>query len=135
MFGPPPASPSVPVDKSRPEDWAWVERFLDREYARIDADRQYDLNRREVDYAVRDEHEPRDYYGGSLLWGWGAGYGGYGSYGGYAGWNVTGPGYGRGDGRALGAAVCRGGSGYRLGRASVATSMKRAGIARPSRHR
>ena len=129
MFGPPPASPSVPVDKSRPEDWRWVEQFLDREYARVDADRRHDLSRREVDIAERREDEPSQFYGGSLLWGWGGGYPGYG------GWNVTGPGYGRqdgrGDGRGFGGAACRG-SGYRLGHASVATSMKRAGISRPS---
>jgi len=92
MFGPAPAGPSVAVDKSRPEDWQWVERFIDREYARIDADRQHDLNRREVDIAAREQEEPdQRIYGGSLLWGWGAGYPGY------AGWNVAGPGYGRGD--------------------------------------
>jgi hypothetical protein len=125
MFGPAPASPSVPVDKTRPEDWRWVEQFLDRQYARIDADRQHDLSRREVDIAEGRQEEPSEFYGGSLLWRWGGGYSRYG------GWNVTGPGYGRGDDRGVAAAMCRG-SGYRLGHASVATSMRRAGIPRPS---
>jgi hypothetical protein len=128
MFGPAPASPSVPVDKTRPEDWRWVEQFLDREYARIDADRQHDLNRRESDVASQREEGSSEYYGGSLLWGWGGGYPGYSGYGGL---NVSGPGYGRGDRGGVGGAVCRG-SGYRLGRASVATSIRRAGISRPS---
>jgi hypothetical protein len=126
MFGPAPASPSVPVDKSRPEDWRPIEQFLDREYARIEAQRQIDLNRREMEIATRQE-ESREYYGGSLLWGWGAGYPGY-----DVDWKLGGPGFGRGDHRGVGAAVCRG-SGYRLGHASVATSIRRAGISRPSR--
>jgi hypothetical protein len=95
MFGPPPASPSDPVDKSRPEDWRWVEQFLDREYARVDADRQYDLNRREVAIAESDSEEPERIYGGSFLWGWGGGYPANG------GWNVAGAGYGRPDGRSV----------------------------------
>jgi hypothetical protein len=128
MFGPAPASPSVPVDKSHPEDWRPIEQFLDREYARIEAQRQNDLNRREMEIATRRENDSQ-YYGGSLLWGWGAGYPGYADYGDRKG---GGPGFGRGDHRGVGAAVCRG-SGYRLGRASVATSMRRAGISRPSR--
>jgi len=71
MFGPAPAGPSQLVDKARPEDWRWVEQFLDREYSRIDADRQYDLSSREVDIVERRaEHPTRTY--GSLLWG--AGY-------------------------------------------------------------
>jgi hypothetical protein len=115
MFGPAPASPSVPVDKSRPEDWRWVEQFLDRQYARIDADRQHDLNSREMGIAEGRDNEPSGYYGGSLLWGWGGGYPGYG------GWN----------GRGVGFGACAN-SGYRLGHASVATSIRRAGIPRPS---
>ena len=51
MFGPAAAAPSDPVDKSGPEDWRWVEQFLDRQYARVDADRRYDLGRRVVDYS------------------------------------------------------------------------------------
>jgi hypothetical protein len=68
MFGPPPAPVSDPVDKSGPEDWGWVENYLDRQYARIDADRQYELQKRTLDIA-----EERTYTGH---------YGGY--YGGYA---------------------------------------------------
>ena len=71
MFGPAPAGPSSPVDKSRPEDWLWVEQYLDRQYARIDADREHDLSSREVGIAERRvEHPTRTY--GSLPWG--AGY-------------------------------------------------------------
>jgi hypothetical protein len=70
MFGPAPAGPSELVDKARPEDWRWVEQFLDRQYARIDADRQYDLSSREVAVDERlVEHPTRTY--GSLLWGGG----------------------------------------------------------------
>lgn len=124
MFGPPPVGPSVPVDKTRPEDWRWVEQFLDREYARIDADRRYDLDSRGVAISERQAETPERTYGGSLLWGWGGGYSGYG------GWDVAGPGYGR----RGGAELCKS-QGYRLAPASVATSMKRAGIPRPSRRR
>ena len=70
MFGPAPAGPSVLVDKARPEDWRWVEQFLDREYSRIDADRQYDLGSREVNIAERQVERPSRTYG-SLLWGTG----------------------------------------------------------------
>ncbi len=67
MFGPAPAGPSQLVDKAKPEDWRWVEQFLDRQYSRIDADRQYDLSSREVDIAERRvERSTRTY--GSLLW-------------------------------------------------------------------
>jgi len=124
MFGPAPSGPSVPVDKSRPEDWRWVEQFLDRQYARIDADRQNDLSNREVAIAERQAETPERTYGGSLLWGWGGGYSGYG------GWDVAGPGHGR-----LGRAKACNAQGYRLAPASVATSMKRAGIPRPHRRR
>ncbi len=68
MFGPAPAGPSLPVDKTRPEDWRWVEQFLDREYARIDADRKYDLSSREIDIAEQRVERPSRIYG-SLLWG------------------------------------------------------------------
>jgi len=70
MFGPAPAGPSQLVDKARPEDWRWVEQFLDREYSRIDADRQYDLSSREVSIAERRVERPSRTYG-SLLWGGG----------------------------------------------------------------
>ena len=83
MFGPAPARPSEPVDKSRPEDWRWVEDFLARQYSRIDADRQYELSSRslEIDeHVAYDRYDDGDYghYGGY----YGGHYGGY--YGGYA---------------------------------------------------
>jgi len=54
MFGPAPPPVSEPVDKSGPEDWLWVEHFLDRQYARVDADRRYELDRQWTDaYAPR----------------------------------------------------------------------------------
>jgi len=68
MFGPAPAGPSELVDKTRPEDWRWVEQFLDRQYSRIDADRQYGLRSREVGVAERRVEHPTRIYG-SLLWG------------------------------------------------------------------
>src|SRR5215510_10682782 len=66
MFGPPPAAVSDPVDKSGPEDWGWVEGYLQRQYARIDADRQYELDKRTLDIAEERTH---------------IGYRGYGYYG------------------------------------------------------
>lgn len=79
MFGPVPAAPSEPVDKSRPEDWRWVEEFLARQYSRIDADRQYELSNRslEIDEHVAYDRSDDGYYGH-----YGGHYGGY--YGGYA---------------------------------------------------
>jgi len=62
MFGPVVAGSPDPVDKSRPEDWRWVEQFLDRQYARIDADRDFDLNRRYV------EPELVPYYNQPVAW-------------------------------------------------------------------
>jgi hypothetical protein len=77
MFGPAPRGPSELVDKSQPGDWNTVERFIDREYARIDADRQHSLNSRELDRsAVREDDSSRIY--GSMLWGAGY-YGGWGN--------------------------------------------------------
>ncbi|HZN53877.1 MAG TPA: hypothetical protein VFB67_01025 [Candidatus Polarisedimenticolaceae bacterium] len=68
MFGPPPPTQVAPIASSAPEDWAWIEQYIDRQYARIDADRQYDLNRA----ALRIADERTDV---------GAGYGsGYGYY-------------------------------------------------------
>jgi hypothetical protein len=71
MFGPAPAQPRDPVDKSSPEDWRWVEAFLDRQYARIEADRQFDLRSREVDISAARVDEPARIYGGSSIWGGG----------------------------------------------------------------
>jgi len=62
MFGPAPGPPSVPVDKSRPEDWRWVESFIDRQYARIDADRDYELRKLAVE-------PPAPVYTSSVVWG------------------------------------------------------------------
>ena len=70
MFGPAPVGPSRLVDKARPEDWRWVEQFLERENSRIDDDRRFELSRRQADLAERriDRFSrPR----GSLLWGGG----------------------------------------------------------------
>lgn len=87
MFGPAPAGPSELVDKTQPEDWRWVEQFLDRQYSRIDADRQHNLRSREVDIVERRIDRPSRTYGALL---WGRGY--------YAPWrNGAGRGdYGRG---------------------------------------
>lgn len=71
MFGPPPKGPSVPVDKSGPEDWRWVEQYIDRQYARIDADRQYDLDRYSVETNRYIAAGYGGYYGGAA---WGLGY-------------------------------------------------------------
>jgi len=71
MFGPAPAQPSDPVDKTRPEDWRWVEQFLDRQYSRIDADRRYDLDSRTVDVATERVARNPFVHDGSLAWGLG----------------------------------------------------------------
>ena len=67
MFGPAPAQPSVPVDKSRADDWRWVESFIDRQYARIDADRNYELRRLEIGPLIPAE----PVYVRSIPWGLG----------------------------------------------------------------
>jgi hypothetical protein len=72
MFGPAPPAPSDPVDKSRPEDWRFVEQFLDRQYSRIDADRDYDLSKRSLDIA-ENRVARRPIYGYSPV-AWGLGY-------------------------------------------------------------
>jgi hypothetical protein len=71
MFGPVPARSSDPVDKSRPEDWRWVEDFLARQYSRIDADRQYELSSRSVDIAAEQVDHRWPVYGGYVAWGLG----------------------------------------------------------------
>jgi hypothetical protein len=110
MFGPVPARPSEPVDKSHPEDWRWVEEFLARQYSRIDADRQYELSNRslEIDeHAAYDRDDDDDWSFGH----YGGYYGGYyGYYGGYASlslgypastwWNHVSSAYARGTDRA-----------------------------------
>ena len=73
MFGAPPAPVSDPVDKSGPEDWGWVEGYLDRQYARIDADRQYELDKRALDIA-----EERTYTRDPYSHGYGYGYAAFG---------------------------------------------------------
>jgi hypothetical protein len=83
MFGPVPARSTDPVDKSRPEDWRWVEDFLARQYSRIDADRQYELSNRSLEI---DEHMAYDRYDEGYYGHYGGYYGGHygGYYGGYA---------------------------------------------------
>jgi hypothetical protein len=51
MFGAVPTPAYDLADRTQPEDWQWVESYLDRQYARLDADRQYELNRRTLDIA------------------------------------------------------------------------------------
>jgi hypothetical protein len=80
MFGPPPPPVKDPVDKSGPEDWGWVEGYLDRQYARIDADRQYELQKRTLDIAEERTYTGRTYGGGY-----------YGYYGGYAAFGLRYP--------------------------------------------
>lgn len=86
MFGPVPAPPSEAVDRSRPEDWRWVEEFLARQYSRIDADRQYELSNRSLEI---DEHAAYDRHDDD--WSYGHYYGGYygGHYGGYYGASLS----------------------------------------------
>ena len=68
MFGPPPPAQDRSIASSTPEDWSWVEAYLDRQYARIDADRQYELDRRSVEIAEREEpYVPYNYYGYASL--------------------------------------------------------------------
>jgi hypothetical protein len=69
MFGPAPSQPSEPVDRSGPEDWLWVEQFLDRQYSRIDADRDYEQRDRALEIAeARDVPRYGSYYG-AAAWG------------------------------------------------------------------
>jgi hypothetical protein len=71
MFGPAAPRVSDPVDKSHPEDWWWVEQFIDRQYSRIDADREYDQRDRALDIAEARTSPYSHYYGGVA---WGLGY-------------------------------------------------------------
>jgi hypothetical protein len=71
MFGPVPTGPSVPVDKTTPEDWRWVEQFIDRQYARVDADRRYDLERRAQNIAIGRPETADTGYGYPTAWGLG----------------------------------------------------------------
>ena len=70
MFGPAPPPVTNPVDKTTPDDWRWVEQYIDRQYARIDADRQYDLARESLAIAERNYYP---YYGGYPV-AWSLGY-------------------------------------------------------------
>jgi hypothetical protein len=65
MFGPVEAEPAGPVARSGPEDWRWVEQFLDRQYARIDADRDYELRK----LAIEPVAPIVPVYAQSLPWG------------------------------------------------------------------
>jgi hypothetical protein len=71
MFGPVPAGPSEPVDKTTPADWQWVEQFIDRQYARVDADRQYDLGRYALDIAAGRQGRAWTGYYQPAAWGLG----------------------------------------------------------------
>jgi hypothetical protein len=89
MFGPAPAGSSDPVDKSTPNDWRWVEQFLDRQYSRIDADRSYEYDRGVLDIAAMRTRPISPYaYGGSVAWGLG--------YPAYNWWNTVHSSYARG---------------------------------------
>jgi|SRR5580765_1694218 len=65
MFGPAPKGPSVPVDKSSPEDWVAIQRFIDGQYARIDAEREYDMQLQVMmETAQASQETARGYYPG-----------------------------------------------------------------------
>ncbi|HEX4822828.1 MAG TPA: hypothetical protein VFV19_00800 [Candidatus Polarisedimenticolaceae bacterium] len=72
MFGPPPKGPSVPVDKSKPEDWLAIQQFIDNQYTRLDAEREYEMQRQAM--AGTSPQEPT---GGSTSGYYGAYYPGY----------------------------------------------------------
>jgi hypothetical protein len=68
MFGKSePTAPSGPPSTTAEQDWHRVESFLDREYARLDAERKYELERR----ALREAPPQADYYNGYAAWGLG----------------------------------------------------------------
>lgn len=56
MFGPP-SGPEAPVEPGIPDDWAFVGEFLDRQWARLDAERALDLAARGAE--AGDRPEPR----------------------------------------------------------------------------
>src|SRR5262245_41378211 len=68
MFGPAPKGPSVPVGKSKPEDWVAIQQFIDSQYARIDAERQCAMQLRSMDVRSQASQEMAGsypgYYGG-----------------------------------------------------------------------
>ena len=71
MFGPAAKRPSDPVDKSGPEDWRFVEQFLDRQYSRIDADRSHEVDRRTVNIVEARVAPVSPYCYGGVAWGLG----------------------------------------------------------------
>jgi hypothetical protein len=66
MFGPP-STDRGPVATHDDADWDFVTEFLDREHARIDADRSYEIERRrrslEVDWKDRHHYHHYPYAG------------------------------------------------------------------------
>ena len=92
MFGKAPepsAKPYVDADA----DWQRVGAFLDREYARVDADRKHDIDRASVRVETREENEFRGWPAGAW-WGSYPYYGGYyrtNPYGGYGHPRAGGP--------------------------------------------
>ena len=78
MFGPPPKGPSVPVDKSKPDDWVAIQQFIDSQYARIDAERQYAMQLRSMDSSAQVPQEMSGGYYPGLYGGYYPGY--YSSY-------------------------------------------------------
>jgi hypothetical protein len=66
MFGPAPQStaPAVSKTQSEPEDWSAIESFIDRENARIDADRQFEMQRQAYAGSGQQPMSMGGYYGG-----------------------------------------------------------------------
>jgi len=92
-FGAPTSAPGTLVRAPAPAaDWTAVQTFLDQQYARIDADRQHELDRRQADRddAAQDLLRPQDSYWMpySNVWpyygDYGHGYAGFSHYGGGA---------------------------------------------------
>jgi hypothetical protein len=59
---------SQPVDRAPLADWAVVQDFIDRQYARIDAERRYAMERQAADLQSQPLYRPE--YSGVAAWGY-----------------------------------------------------------------
>ena len=59
---------SQPVDRSPLADWAVVQDFIDRQYARLDAERRYAMDRQIADQQSQPQYRPE--YSGVAAWGY-----------------------------------------------------------------
>jgi hypothetical protein len=59
---------SHPVDRTPLADWAVIQDFIDRQYARLDAERRYAMERQVADQQAQPQYRPE--YSGVAAWGY-----------------------------------------------------------------